>query len=98
MPAIGAYETELHESFDFALREAGAYFMKQGRLHETLRRLAARLDDAGTSYALVGGMALGEHGYVRMTEDIDILLSPRGTRAVSRAAGRARLRLHPSRR
>jgi len=78
VPAIGAYETELHESFDFALREAGAYFMKQGRLRETLLRLAARLDDEGISCALVGGMALGEHGYVRMTEDIDILLSPRG--------------------
>ncbi len=72
------YERELRASLDFAVREAGAYFGKGGRLVETLRRLAARLDAEGIPYALVGGMALGEHGYLRMTEDVDILLSPSG--------------------
>jgi hypothetical protein len=42
-----AYEVELRESFDFALREAGAHFMKEGRLHESLHRLAARLETEG---------------------------------------------------
>lgn len=94
--AIGAYETELRESFDFALREAGAYFMKQGRLRETLRRLAARLDDEGISYALVGGMALGEHGYVRMTEDIDVLLTAGGLGLFrERLVGRGYVATHP---
>jgi hypothetical protein len=94
--AVGAYETQLHESFDFALREAGAYFMKQGRLRETLRRLAARLTDEGISYALVGGMALGEHGYVRMTEDIDVLLTARGLHLFrERLVGRGYVATHP---
>ena len=78
MPVKGAYETELHESLDSVLREAGAYFMKEGRLRETLRRLASRLDAEGIAYAIVGGMALGEHGYVRMTEDVDVLLTAEG--------------------
>jgi hypothetical protein len=72
------YEETLRESFVSALREAGAYFMNEGRLIETLRRLATRLRDEGIPYALLGGMALGEHGYVRMTEDVDVLLTPEG--------------------
>jgi hypothetical protein len=68
----------LHESFASTLREADAYFMSEGRLIATLRRLAARLSEEGVTYALIGGMALGEHGYVRMTEDVDILLTRDG--------------------
>jgi hypothetical protein len=91
-----AYETELRESFDFALREAGAYFMKQGRLHESLHRLAARLDAEQITYALVGGMALGEHGYVRMTEDVDVLLTPEGLETFrKRLVGRGYVATHP---
>ena len=49
------------------VREAGDYFAGGGRLHATLRRLAQRLSSEGIAYALLGGMALGEHGYARMT-------------------------------
>lgn len=70
--------------------------MKQGRLHETLHRLAARLDAEGISYALVGGMALGQHGYVRMTEDVDVLLTPEGLeRFRERLVGRGYVATHP---
>jgi hypothetical protein len=90
------YESELRESFDFALREAGAYFMKQGRLHETIHRLAARLEAEGITYALIGGMALGQHGYVRMTEDVDVLLTSEGlTRFQERLVGRGYVATHP---
>ena len=60
------------------VREAGDYFAGGGRLHATLRRLAQRLSSEGIAYALLGGMALGEHGYVRMTEDVDVLLTADG--------------------
>jgi Putative restriction endonuclease len=43
VPGAPKYEDALHESFAAMLREAGAYFMKEGPLLETLRRLAARL-------------------------------------------------------
>jgi len=59
-------------------REAGDYFAGGGRLHATIRRLAQRLSSEGIAYALLGGMALGEHGYVRMTEDVDVLLTAGG--------------------
>jgi hypothetical protein len=58
------------------LREANAHFAGKGRLHSTLRRLAERLDAEWISYALLGGLALGEYGYPRLTEDIDLLLTP----------------------
>ena len=52
--------------------------MKKGIVFETMRRLAQRLEDEGIPYAVIGGMALAAHGYVRMTLDVDILLTPKG--------------------
>jgi hypothetical protein len=60
------------------LREASAYFAGKGQLHGALRRLVQRLDAEGIPYALLGGLALAEHGYPRLTEDIDLLLTPSG--------------------
>ena len=63
--------------------------MKQDATHSTMERLAARLDEEGIPYLLVGGMALGLHGYERMTRDVDILLTPDGLAAFEeRCAGR----------
>jgi len=93
---VDPYEDRLHESFDATVREAGAFFVKLGPLHETLRRLAARLDAEGIPYALVGGMALGAHGYVRMTEDVDVLFTAQGLeRFVERCVGRGYVATHP---
>lgn len=68
-----AYEIELQRSGEFMLREASAFFDGGDRLRETLRRLSVWLEAEGIAYALVEGLALAEHGYPRLTEDIDIL-------------------------
>jgi len=60
------------------LREASAYFGGKGQLHVALHRLVQRLNEEEIPYALLGGLALAEHGYPRLTEDIDVLLTPRG--------------------
>ncbi len=73
-----AYEHLLRRGGDQMLREASAYFAGKGRLHGTLRRLTQRLNEEGISYALLGGLALAEHGYPRLTEDIALLLTPSG--------------------
>jgi hypothetical protein len=58
-------------------------------LHATLERLAQRLQAEGIAYALIGGLAMAEHGYVRLTEDIDLVLTPAGLDAFSqRLVGR----------
>ena len=73
-----AYEHLLRWGGDQMLREASAFFAGEGRLHGTLQRLTQRLDAEGIPYALLGGLALAEHGYPRLTEDIDLLLTPSG--------------------
>ena len=72
------YEHLLRSGGEHMLREASAYFAGQGQLHSALRRLAQRLNEEGIPYALLGGLALAEHGYPRLTEDIDVLMTPRG--------------------
>src|SRR3990172_6514213 len=59
-----------------AYREGSKFFMKEGDVYETLRRLAARLKEEGLEYAIIGGMALVAHGYRRFTEDVDVLMTP----------------------
>jgi len=69
-----AYEHLLRRGGDRMLREASAYFAGEGRLHGALRRLTQRLNAEGIPCAVIEGLALAEHGYPRLTEDIDLLL------------------------
>ena len=72
------YEHLLRGGGERMLREASVYFAGEGRLYGTLRRLTQRLSVEGIPYALLGGLALAEHGYPRLMEDIDLLLTPLG--------------------
>lgn len=72
------YEQRLRQGGELLLREASAFFAGAGALHQSLHRLVERLTTEGIEYALLGGLALGEHGYPRLTQDIDLLLSPAG--------------------
>jgi hypothetical protein len=83
------YEQRLRQGGELMLREAGAYFAGASALHVTLHRLAERLQAEGVAYALIGGLAMAEHGYARLTEDIDLVLTPAGLDAFSqRLVGR----------
>jgi hypothetical protein len=61
-----------------AYQEGLEFFRGKGMLNETLRRLAAELEQHGIDYSVIGAVALNQHGYRRFTEDIDLLLSPEG--------------------
>ena len=52
--------------------------MKKAPAQSTLERLAERLEQEGIPYAVIGGMALNLHGYVRVTRDVDVLMSASG--------------------
>jgi len=55
----------------------------------TLARIAERLSEEGIDYALIGGMALVAHGYVRFTNDVDLLTTKEGLRRIhERLVGR----------
>jgi hypothetical protein len=76
-----SYEQRLHNNPELVLKEASLYFSHKGDLYQTLQDLSRRLDEAGIPYALIEGLALAQHGFVRMIEDIDILLTPEGLQA-----------------
>ncbi len=66
------------KTYHRVLREASEYFMGQGDLQQTLRELARRLDAEGIPYAIVGALAMARHGFVRMTQDVDVLMTAEG--------------------
>ena len=61
-------------AYDEGLR----FFMGQGTLNETLRRVAKDLESHAIDYSVIGAVALNNHGYRRFTEDIDLLLTKEG--------------------
>ncbi|PSB00690.1 nucleotidyltransferase family protein [Merismopedia glauca] len=63
---------------DRVWQEIDLFFMQQGSVFETLKQLDERFEQLGISYAVLGGMALVLHGYRRLTEDVDLLLTDAG--------------------
>lgn len=60
------------------LREVDAFLMGGSKVHLTLTRVARCLDDLGIDFALVGGLAVGVRGHVRLTVDVDVLVTADG--------------------
>src|SRR3990172_8061103 len=60
------------------IREADKFFEKRGKVHTALERLTRRLDAEDILYAVIGGMALNLHGYVRITNNLDLLITSPG--------------------
>ena len=59
--------------------EEGLRFLRGvGMANDTLRRLVRDLETHGIDYAVIGAVALNQHGYRRFTEDIDMLLTREG--------------------
>jgi len=75
------YEARLQDDYLALLKEASNYYMARGDVFTTLQNLTRRLDDAKIPYALVGGLALAAHGFVRMTQDVDLLITREGLEA-----------------
>jgi len=75
------YEERLHNDYPTLLKEASDYYMERGDVFTTLQNLTRRLEEAKIPYALVGGLALAAHGFVRMTQDVDLLMTRDGLEA-----------------
>jgi len=76
--AAAVYEERLSRGGEDMLLEADAFFMRRGDLYRVLRDLTHRLEEAGIPYAIIGGIALAQHGFARLTQDIDMLLTKDG--------------------
>jgi hypothetical protein len=71
-------------SFLEVYAEGLRYFMGEGSLNKTVAQLATDLKDHGIDYMVIGAVALLAHGYPRFTEDIDLVLTPKGLDAFHR--------------
>ena len=60
------------------LREADDYFMGRSPIHAAVEHIAKALAEANIPFAVAGCLAVNVHGHVRMTEDVDILLTREG--------------------
>ena len=61
-----------------AYQEGLRFFMGEGVLNKTIRRVKQDLERAGIDYSVIGALALNQHGYRRFTEDIDLLMTEEG--------------------
>lgn len=60
------------------MSQASLFLDGEGRVQQTLRRITRRLTEIGVPHAVAGGMALYYHGFKRVTEDVDILVTQDG--------------------
>jgi hypothetical protein len=79
---VVSYKERMDQDHDWAWNQGGRHFRRDSDLFKALRRIAPMLRDLGISYAVIGGMALFEHGYERFTMDIDLLVTAEGLRAI----------------
>ncbi|MEK7270778.1 MAG: nucleotidyltransferase family protein [Planctomycetota bacterium] len=79
---MAAFEERMREGGAAAVAEASRFFMKKDPVHDALRAIARRLREEEIPYAVAGGMALVAHGYLRTTEDVDVVVTAEGLAAV----------------
>jgi hypothetical protein len=71
----------LDRRVDEVLSFVGAYFMNKSPVHLAAEEIARHLEEAGIDYAIAGALSLGVHGFVRATEDVDIIITREGLEA-----------------
>jgi hypothetical protein len=82
MSRTGPRRTPGEDRFWEAAAYASSFFMGKADVHHALSKLIRILEDAGIPYAVAGAMALNEHGYERVTKDVDVLLTRAGLAAL----------------
>jgi hypothetical protein len=61
-----------------AFDEGLKFFAGKGMVNNALTQIVQTLNKLGIDYAVIGAVALNQHGYRRFTEDIDLLLTKEG--------------------
>jgi len=79
------YERELRRRPDWALREGSMHFDEKSAVYDALRQVVARLSELHVPFAVVGGMALFQHGLRRFTEGVDLLVTREALEQVHQA-------------
>lgn len=77
-----AFEEHLILDSRWALSEGSKFFEGEGAVQRTLIRITGRLRELGIPFAIVGGMALFQHGLRRFTEDVCLLVTREGLQRI----------------
>jgi hypothetical protein len=85
LPPVVPYHDRLNQDRGWALDEGSLFFEGKGKVQEALRRITMRLNELGIPYAVAGAMSMFQHGYRRFTEDVDLLVTPEGLKAIHNA-------------
>lgn len=72
------YDETVKAALSQVLKRAGEFFMGKSPIHAAAARFAEALSELGVPFAIAGALAASAHGHVRMTEDVDVLLTPEG--------------------
>lgn len=76
------YEERLGRDPRWAMSEGSRHFEEKSAVFDALRRIVGRLNAIGVDYAVVGGLALFQHGLRRFTEDVAILVTKDDLRTI----------------
>jgi len=76
------YEERLRQNPRWALREGSMHFERESAVFRTMQKISDRLTELGVAHAVAGGMAMFQHGYRRFTEDVDVLVTRDGLKAL----------------
>ncbi len=57
------------------MTEGSIFFEGRGAVHDSMRRITARLKELGIPYAVCGGLALFHYGFRQFCTDVDILVT-----------------------
>ena len=68
----------MQNPFEDMVREVDRFMAGRAQVHVALARVSSALQEAGVEFALAGGLALGRHGYLRVTVDVDLLVTAEG--------------------
>lgn len=71
---------EIRRNYEHGLEVAKRFFMGTADVQQAARRIAQALSEMGIAYVICGGLAVAAHGHLRVTVDVDVLLTSEGLR------------------
>ncbi len=94
--AVVGADRPMKTTLSEALQHAGEFFMERSPIHQAALRISKTLAGMQIPFAVGGALAAAVHGHVRMTEDVDILLTREGLAAFKkRWLGRGWVEIFP---
>jgi hypothetical protein len=71
---------QIRDNYEAGLAVARRYFMGDADVQRAAKRIASVLGEMHIPYVICESLAVAAHGHARLTQDIDVLLTPDGLR------------------